>query len=434
MPNLGAGLFAVGVAEAASNVAGDSLVDRAGKVTIATTPLPVVEQTIKYLGVTDKPFLRANLALAGASLVGLALPKQSLGRQLMLAGAGLVAAGLGRRYLDALEDDAASDFPRPVAEPLGPISDGAEQWQDAEPLVTEPERFYVTDINLRPPAIDVTTWSLKVSTPSEERHLAIEDLTGLGLQERDAALVCVHNRPGWDRLGQQRWTGVSIEEVLAAADAFPEDPGATDLVMEAADGYTQVIPLSEAIERRSWLVVGMAGRPLPRAQGYPARVMTPGLVGQYNGVKWLSALRLVPAGSEPAWWVRRGWPLELVEVPPMARIDHPANTGMPPRLPPPPIEVAAGQAAFVGTAWAPPHGVAAVEVRLDDGEWREVELAGEINGDSWRRWRTTIDLTAGTHHVETRCHSRSGAIQAGEPTEPFPHGSGAYHRVDLTAT
>jgi len=434
LPDLGTGLFAVGLAEAASNLAGDSLIDRAGDVAVATTPLPVIEETIKRLGTTDKPFLRANLMAGGALAIGLLGSRRgSLSRQVLLAGAGLLAAGLGRRALDAREAAAVRDFELPVPTPLERVGDGADDWPGAEPFDTEPGRFYATDINLRAPAVELDSWRLEVRSPGTEARLSIDELTALGLHERDAALVCVHNRPGWDRLGQQRWTGVPIENVLSAAGALPEDPAGFDLVTEAVDGYSQIIPLAEALARRSWVVVGMAGRPLPREHGYPARVMTPGLVGQYNGVKWLHRLAVTPSGSERAWWVRRGWPDELIEVPPMARIDSPANTGMPPRLPPPPVGVPGGRVDVVGTAWAPPHGVEAVELRVDGGAWVEAELAAEVNGDSWRRWRARPELDPGSHTLEARCRSRSGALQEGSPSEPFPYGCGAFHTVELTA-
>ena len=61
-----------------------------------------------------------------------------------------------------------------MAEPLGPVIDGAEDWPNAEPLFTDPDRFYQTDINLRPPAIDVTTWALSVETPGGAERLDFE--------------------------------------------------------------------------------------------------------------------------------------------------------------------------------------------------------------------------------------------------------------------
>lgn len=443
LPDVGSGLAAVGLVEAVSNLSGDSLIDRLADLAVANTPLPMVEETIKHLGVTDKPFLRANVVAALALAAGLAIPgRRSLGVQAVLAATGLAVASLGRRRLDALEASRHRPFALPAAvDALGEATDGAELWPGAEPLFTDPERFYQTDINLRPPAVDADRWSLEVQIPGGSRRLAIDELLQLDLQERDAALVCVHNRQGWDRLGQQRWTGLPVLDVLGLAGDLPDDLDHYDLITTAVDGYSQVIPLATARQARTWIVFGMAGRALARKHGFPARVMTPGVVGQYNGVKWVSALRVASRGSQAAWWARRrswlgepGWPRELVWVKPMARIDSPGHPGMPPRLPPPPVHVDAGAVSFVGTAWAPPHGVAAVEIRLDEGAWHECQLARLINGDSWRRWRATLDLPLGTHAIEARCHSGDGSVQTGSPKEPFPSGAGAYHRVLMRAS
>lgn len=303
LPDLGRAIALVGFLEAVSNLGGDSLIDRLGSVAVANTPLPVVEETIKRLGVTDKPILRANLIAALAATVALAIPRRRPAKaQLLQAGVGLASAAVGRWRLNTIEATRREPLALPaVADPLGTVADDAESWPGAEPLFTDPGRFYQTDINLRPPAVSVDAWSLAVDIPAGSRRLAIDDLLRMDLQERDAVLVCVHNRPGWDRLGQQRWTGVPIGDVLRLAGELPDHPERHDLITTAVDGYRQVLPLHTALEERTWLVVGMAGRALERRHGYPARVMTPGVVGQYNGVKWLSRLRVAAHGSETSW-------------------------------------------------------------------------------------------------------------------------------------
>ena len=442
-PEVGAGIAATGAAEAISNFAGHSLLDALGSFVIANTPMPIVERTIRHLGVTDKPFLRGGVGAVLALGIGMAVPSRRRGRaQVALAAGGAVVAGIGRARLNAIERARHESFRLPpVAHALGEARDGAERWRHAEPLFTEVGRFYRTDVNLRPPSVRLDSWSLTVSGGSGRSEIGMQDLLGMKLRERDALLVCVHNRPGWDRLGQQRWTGIPIREVLETAAPLPEHPDHYDLVTGALDGYEQVIPLDIALEARAWIVIGMAGRALPLDHGFPARVMTPGIVGQYNGAKWLSELRVVERGSRTSWWGRRrswlgesGWPRRPVWVPPMARVDHPATTGMPPRLPPRAVRVGPGPVPFVGTAWAPPHGVKAVELRVNAGEWMDCELARELNGDSWRRWRREVELPSGEIMVEARCRGSDGSVQAGIPKEPFPCGVGAYHKVSLIVT
>jgi DMSO/TMAO reductase YedYZ molybdopterin-dependent catalytic subunit len=434
------GLLALGAAELAAVARGSSIVDRVGRIAVDTTPLPVVEETIRFLGTTDKPLVRASALAGAAALAGLAggrlRPGRSSGRTALTAGtAGLAAYLAGRRRLDARrEAQDVSRRPVTVIDPLPPATDGAESWVGVEPLFTDPGRFYTTDVNLRPPLVDRAAWRLDVETPDGSGAVSLRELHGLDLRERDALLVCVHNRLGWDRLGHQRWTGAPVADVVAAAGfELPDDLAGHDLVSEAVDGYRHVMPLSEVVEREAWVVVGMGGQELPAKNGFPARVMTPGVVGQYNGVKWLSRLAIVPHRSVVATWVGRGWPRETVVPPPMARIDHPGNVGMPPRLPQGTIEVGT-RPTLAGTAWAPAHGgVAAVEIRLDGGRWEPAEMAADLGAWSWRRWRAHLDLSLGQHEVAVRCLTHDGAIQDGNPRPPFPHGATGHHTLRLRA-
>ncbi len=258
--------------------------------------------------------------------------------------------------------------------------------------------------------------------------------SALGVRERDALLICVHNRLGWDRLGHQRWSGVPIGEVLAAAGVgVPDDPASWDLAMTAVDGYSQVLPLDRALTDDAWVVLGVGGRALPAAHGFPARVMTPGVVGQYNGVKWLRELAITPREARTATWVARGWPRETIVPPPMARIDHPGEVGMPPRLPRRP-EVVPLDPWIVGTAWAPAHGgVERVDVRVDDGPWQRAELARSLGPASWRRWRHRAQLTPGRHVVAARCVAADGTVQDPVPSPPFPDGATGHHAVTVRA-
>ncbi|WP_323791479.1 molybdopterin-dependent oxidoreductase [Nocardioides sp.] len=430
------GLAGVGLVELTASLRGTSVIDTVGSVVVDLAPLPVVEQTVRFVGIADKHLTRFGIATTAAATAGFALERAGAAAPpRWAAGLGLLAgtAALVRARRRLAERTARLERVPAHVEPLleAPTSDdGAEEWPGLEPFVTDPGRFYVTDVNMRPPAIDLDAWRLQVG----EAEFSYADLLRLGLQHRHALLACVHNRLGWDRIGQSTWTGVPVGEVLSAAHVIDRDsaPGhGLDLVMTAVDGYRQVLPLETALGADSWVVVGMGGSALPASHGFPARVMTPGVVGQYNGVKWLARLDVVPSGSVEATWVARGWPRETVWLRPMARIDSPARTGMPPRLPRRLPSLPAGPTTVVGTAWHPPHGVAAVEVRVDDGPWQRAELAREVSPSSWRRWRLEVPLDEGRHTLTARCISRDGTVQEARPSPPFPDGTTGHHQVRL---
>ena len=114
-------------------------------------------------------------------------------------------------------------------------------------------------------------------------------LLELPLEERDLLMICVHNPVGGDRMGCARWTGIAISDLLdpAEADVAAGDDGW--LVVEAVDGYTNVLPLAEA-RQRAFLAIGMNGQPLPREHGSPARLLVPGRTGQDGQTKWVRRL------------------------------------------------------------------------------------------------------------------------------------------------
>src|SRR5690606_17686988 len=125
-----------------------------------------------------------------------------------------------------------------------------------------------------------------------------------------------------------------------------------------------------------------------------------GLYGQYTGAKWLTELRVQTAPNRD-YWLPRGWPHGPIRVRPLSRIDAPSDNA----------QVAAGETDIVGVAWAPPGGVAAVHVAVDDQPWVPAELAAELAPAAWRRWRARIPLTPGGHRVRVRCIARDGTVQ-----------------------
>ncbi|MFI9505253.1 molybdopterin-dependent oxidoreductase [Nocardia sp. NPDC052566] len=463
------GVAALGVGEAIAAASGDSLIDTIGRAVTDIAPVPVVEAAVEAAGRNDKAVTRAMIGVGVvASALGLgALPDRVRTAAVAAAGAGggalalrqatrsgtalagataaaavldaglrrrprglfgaLVWAGAGIGLLAAArrgqreQERRQQELVRTVG-PMGTLGvvpeDGLEDEPGLAPLVTANHRFYVADVNLRPPRIDPNRWRLAVTgMVAHPLRLSLAELADDAV-EFDAVMVCVHNRPGDGRVGNARWFGVPLANLLK--HAIPE-PGATRLVTRAVDGYTISLPVEplRSGEMAGYLVIGMNGEPLAPAHGFPARVFVPGLYGQYAGAKWLAELRLTDDSHVDYWW-RRGWPPGPLWIPPQARIDVAA-----------PGRGAAGTATIAGVAWAPPHGVAAVEVRIDEGDWLPADLGVELAAQSWRRWRLTVPLAAGEYTVQARTTSRSGEVQDGVDHPPFPTGPGGFHTVTL---
>ncbi|MFM9878738.1 MAG: molybdopterin-dependent oxidoreductase [Rhodoglobus sp.] len=338
-----------------------------------------------------------------------------------LLGVGMLAAGrmlLARRrrqHRDHLQLVHRSDWWRGGrANP----DDGFDEHTPVSSLITPVDHFYVTDVNLGAPLVDVEDWRLAVTGLVGRPHrLSLAELAA-DAEEFDAVMVCIHNPIGGSRVGNGRWLGVRLRTLLERSDPLQTS---TTLVTRAVDGFTASLPLGplRSGDLDAYVVIGLNGEPLTAQHGFPARVFVPGIYGQYTGAKWLEELELI-AGPHSDYWSPRGWPHEPAWVQPQARIDSPT-----------PGATVSGTITVAGVAWAPPHGLAGVEVRTENGSWQSAELARELAPSSWRRWRARLELAPGMHSIAARAISRSGQVQDSRERPPFPVGASGWHIVPV---
>jgi len=297
-------------------------------------------------------------------------------------------------------------------------SSGAELGVDGlSPFYTPNADFYRVDTALIVPSVTAEDWRLRVHGMVErEITLDFEQLTSRPLVERDITLACVSNEVGGQYVGNARWLGASLADLLAEAGL---DPGATQLVSTSDDGFTAGTPISAVTDGRdAMLAIAMNGQPLPIEHGFPVRMVVPGLYGYVSAPKWVIDLELTTFEAFDPYWIRRGW-AEQAPIKTQSRIDTPK----------PLANVAAGDVVVAGVAWAQHRGIERVEVRVDEGEWREADLATEDTIDTWRQWRITAPLTAGNRRLEVRATDGEGVVQTAERAEPFPDGATGQHSI-----
>jgi DMSO/TMAO reductase YedYZ molybdopterin-dependent catalytic subunit len=334
-----------------------------------------------------------------------------------LAGLAAVLAATGRRLearFSAADSRAALDLPRPDA-PAPAVPEGA-QAEGAAELFTPNSTFYRIDTALTVPQVPTEGWELRVTgMVDRELRLSFDDLLGRRIEEHDITLTCVSNTVGGDLIGNARWLGVRLDDLLAEAGI---DPAADQIVGRSVDGYTCGFPV-EALDGRNALVaLGMNGEPLPLDHGFPARLIVPGIYGYASATKWLTEIELTTFADFDHYWVPRGYAAKA-PIKMQSRIDRPRGLD---RIPP-------GRFVIGGVAWAQPVGIDGVELRIDGGDWRPTELAAEINESTWRQWSLEWDATPGRHTLEVRAIDRNGAIQTDERSEPLPDGAAGHHTV-----
>jgi DMSO/TMAO reductase YedYZ molybdopterin-dependent catalytic subunit len=349
------------------------------------------------------PYDRRRFLLSGAALAGLAAVTGSIGRFLV-------------QRADADASRAAVRLPTPGNAAAAP--GGADlRVPGLSPFITPNDRFYRVDTALLVPAVDADSWKLTVhGMVQHELTIDYEELLARPLIERDITLTCVSNPVGGPYIGNARWIGAPLKDLLEEAGI---DPGADQIVSRSADGFTAGTPTALAMDGRdSMLAIAMNGEPLPLAHGFPVRLIVPGLYGFVSATKWLVDLELSTFDSFDAYWVRRGWS-QQAPIKTESRIDTPKAFA----------DLAAGEVTVAGVAWAQHRGIDRVEVSIDDGEWNAARLAVQDTVDTWRQWVYRWTATSGSHTISVRATDATGMTQTPERVEPFPDGATGEHSI-----
>lgn len=280
--------------------------------------------------------------------------------------------------------------------------------------------FYRIDTALSSPKVNVDTWKLSVTGMVDHPlEFTFDELLAMPMVERDVTLSCVSNEVGGDLVGNARWQGIVLSNLLDQAGV---QPGATQIVGRSVDDFTVGFPTDLAFDGRTALVaVGMNGEPLPIDHGFPARLVVAGLYGYVSATKWLSEIELTTLEAFDAYWVPRGWAKEA-PIKTESRIDVPSTRR----------QVTAGMTPIAGVAWAPTRGISKVEVQVDDGPWQTARLGDEDGTEAWRQWVLDWNATVGNHTITVRATDGDGVLQTEERVRPRPDGATGWHSVTVT--
>ena len=341
-------------------------------------------------------------------------------------GVGAVAAGLvGRSLLERQRVAPVGNGPAvPPASVVVPALDASKDLSptipDLTPIVMPNERFYRIDTALLTPIVDVATWSLRVhGLVDRETTLSWAQLIALPMFEQYVTISCVSNEVGGKLVGNAKWTGVRLREVLDIAGV---QASATQLVGRSVDGWTAGMPTAWVMDpaREPMIALKMNDEPLPPAHGYPARLIVPGLYGYVSATKWLSDLELTTLEAFNGYWIDLGWAKDG-PILTQSRIDTPRGG------------VVAGHVPIAGIAWAPDRGVARVEVSID-GVWSDARLSSPISNATWVQWVVEWAATPGDHVIQVRATDGTGAVQPEQASPPAPDGARGWHTIHVNVS
>ncbi len=365
------------------------------------------------------PARRAFLLRAGG-LGLLAIAGGAIGRTLL---GGRAAAEAAASIGGSGNGSGALTIPQAVDPVPSPGPDASFSVPGITPVVTPNGQFYRIDTALITPSVDIASWTLRVyGMVDREVTLTFEQLVQLPLIERYVTIACVSNEVGGNLVGNAKWTGPRLADVLAMAGV---QPGATQIVPRSVDGWTAGFPTSwitdPAHPRDAIIAVEMNDAPLPAEHGFPARLIVPGLYGYVSATKWLTEIQLTTLEAVDAYWVPRGWAKEA-PILTQSRIDVPQDGA----------SLAAGPVAVAGVAWAPDRGISKVEVSIDQGPWQEATLATELSPATWVQWKLAWQAAPGRHVIEVRATDGTGAVQTSRVTPPAPDGARGLDTISVS--
>ncbi len=311
-------------------------------------------------------------------------------------------------------------------------------------------RYHLANI----PIVDARSWRLRVGGASASRALELS-LADLQRHYEHVTLAavnqCAGNRRGlftprvpgvqWTNgaMGNALWTGVRLRDVLRTAGVGGDAlevvfDGADTPLLPATPDFIKSLPIDRALDENTLIAFEMNGRPLPRWNGAPARLVVPGWVGTY-WVKQLTDIRIEPRACD-GFWMKTAYRVptgafpgvrfasqETPETTPVTEIlvnslitSHENGARLPRDR----------RSELSGWAWDSGSGIASVDVSTDAGQsWRPATLERELGAFAWRGFRWPLDTSkAGPVSILARAVSRSGARQ---PERLTPNPSGYHH-------
>ena len=310
-------------------------------------------------------------------------------------------------------------------------------------VFTPNDRFFVRwHWAVIPTEVNVQTFRLAVrGHVNQALSLSLDDLLGLPQVELAAVNQCSGNSRGyflprvaggeWSNgaMGNARWTGVRLKDVLDRAGVKPgaiqvRFNGMDEPVVADAPDFMKSLDIDHARDGEVMLAYGMNGEQLPLLNGFPLRLIVPGWYSTY----WVKMLNDIEVLDQPD---TNFWTMTAYTIPdtPYASV-NPGETGvkMVPinRMIPrsfitnikPSDPFYAGRASLArGIAFGGDAGVKRVDFSTDAGKsWEAAQLGKDEGKYSFRQWQMRFTLPArGDYVLMVRCTNSNGVAQPDAP-------------------
>jgi len=265
-------------------------------------------------------------------------------------------------------------------------------------------RYHLSSI----PEVDGATWKVAVGGEGAngQTEFTLDDLQKMPAVEVVAVNQCSGNRRGlfhphvpgvewgYGAMGCARWKGVRLKELLDKVGIKKE---AIEIVFDGADGpvleqtpdFIKSIPVWKAMEDSTLIAYEMNGQPLPRLNGFPARIVVPGWTGTY-WVKHVTSIKAV-IKPESGFWMSTAYRIPIGKFPLVSRSFSSQETAttipitemVVNSLITSHVEDASVRAGIPvnigGIAWDAGYGISTVDMSLDFGNtWQRARLGKDL--------------------------------------------------------
>ncbi len=317
--------------------------------------------------------------------------------------------------------------------------EGDSPWQDVtegvddalSPITPNDEHYVVAYLGMVD--VDPAEWTCAMHVlATQVGSFDYEFLESLPARDIEHTLQCIESNPNDHRMSNAVWSGLPLREVLDAAGLSTDYPQKY-LKFHCADGYLTGLPVSAIDDLPLWLVWRMNGVPIPKKNGFPARVLSPGLYGWKNP-KQLIGIYLVDEPYIAPW---EGFELDENGVPvPGAGWDWEYLVqGLIVRPTQLQVLPTGDEVSIVGTSYAGADPVTWVGISADGGKtFSDAELTYAPGAHRWTLWRQRWrPEKPGTYTFVVACRTASGAETDPNADVGFhPFDGGAAIQVEVT--
>jgi DMSO/TMAO reductase YedYZ molybdopterin-dependent catalytic subunit len=309
--------------------------------------------------------------------------------------------------------------------------------------LTPNDQFYVRwHWAVIPTSIETDKFSLTVrGHVNQPLSLSLQDILKLPRVELIAVNQCSGNSRGlfeprvgggeWANgaMGNARWTGVRLKDVLDKAGIKPgalqvRFKGMDEPVVAEAPHFMKSLDIEHALDGEVMIAYAMNGEQLPLLNGFPLRLVVPGWYATY----WVKMLNDIEVLDQPDtnYWTEVAY--KIPDTPHASIEPGQANVRMIPinRMVPrsfvtnpasDSVVKAAAPVTFRGIAFGGDCGVAKVDVSIDHGKsWRQAKLGQNEGTYGFRKWETQLTFPApGQYNLQVRCTNSNGVPQPDTP-------------------